>query len=112
MLEPEQAATAAALDAAGAHVLCGPCRRAADAEEAARPIAAGRRCTLALYQSGPFSDLFITAVGGDLVTVGVLGMAGVEPARVRGMLAAWWPAGLWDRDPLTFSRSELRMKGL
>jgi hypothetical protein len=112
MLDPAQAATADAQDRAGAYVLCRTCRKRFDAEEAARPVAAGCRCVLRLYQSGPFADLFITAVDGDRIAVGVLGMAGVEPARLRGMLGRWWPAGLWDRDPLVFDRAELVMKGI
>jgi hypothetical protein len=112
LLDEAQAATAEAGDRAGAYLLCGSCRKIADAEQAKRPVAVGARCVLRLWQSGPFADLFITAVDGDSITVGVLGLGGVEPGRVREILGRCWPAGLWDRDPLAFDRSELMMKGL
>jgi hypothetical protein len=127
LLDEMQQAEAAHLDAAGAYLLCRTCQKLADAEEAKHPVVPNARCVLARYQSGPFSDLFIvkvesadytvTLVGEQftvrrppLVTVGVLGMAGTDPERVREILSRWWPAGTWDREGLVFSRAELRMK--
>jgi hypothetical protein len=103
---------ARSLPGEGPVIYCAKCRPIVDAEEARKPVVPGARCVLAMHPRGPFSDLFITAVDGDRVTVCVLGLGGVEPGRARELLAAWWPAGLWDRDPLTFGRSELRMRGL
>jgi hypothetical protein len=100
-----------ALPGDGPVIYCAKCKPVVDAEEARHPVTPGARCTLAMYPRGPFSDLFITAADGGRVTVGVLGMGGVEPGRLREILSGWWPAGLWDRDPLVFDRSELLMKG-
>jgi len=110
LLDELQQNEAAALDAAGAYLLCADCRKRLDAEEARLPVKAGARCVLSRYQSGPFSDLFIKEVAGDQITVGVLGMTGTANERLREILSRWWPAGTWDRASLTFARSELRMK--
>ncbi len=108
LLDDAQAATARALDSAGAYLLCRTCKARDDAEQGRRSVRTGDRCVLALYQSGPFSDLFVKSVDGDQVTIGILGMAGVPEERMRQILSRWWPAGLWQRR--TFTRAELRMK--
>jgi hypothetical protein len=119
---------ARSLPGEGPWIYCRTCKPLADAEEARHPVAQGARCVLARYQRGPFSDLFIVKVesagytvtldGAEypvsrppMITVGVLGFGQAEPERLRRMLSNWWPAGLWDRDPLVFSRAELVMKG-
>lgn len=117
LLDETQAATAEAGDRAGAYLLCGRCRKTADAEQAKRPAVRNRQCAHVLHQSGPFSDLYVTEVEGEHVTVGCLGLNGIEEERFDAILEAWWPAGM--RVPsrqagrvFRFLRSELLMKGI
>jgi hypothetical protein len=95
------------LRARGVPTYCPRCQKIVDAEQAARPVVPRMRCVHVDYQAGPFSDLFVKAVDGDRVTVGVLGLGtGVLPAY----LTRWWPPIMHGR--LTFSRGELLMKGI
>jgi hypothetical protein len=127
LLDERQNNQARSADGTGAYLLCRACQETADAEEARKPVVPHARCVHRLYQSGPFSDLFIVKVesadytvtladGEHLVrrpariTVGVLGLGGVEPERAREILGRCWPAGVW-RDGLVYSRAELVMKG-
>jgi hypothetical protein len=111
LLDEEQQGGAATLDAAGAYLLCRTCRAREEAREAAVTVRRNTSCVHAALQSGPFSDLYVLAVDGDLVTVGALGFNGIEdPARVAEIEGRWWPPQM--RGRRQFRRSELRMKGI
>jgi hypothetical protein len=110
LLDEEQALYAESLDDAGAYLLCRTCQRRADAEEKARPVVPRARCLHRYYQRGPFSELVITKVEGDQVTVAVLGMGGTDDARQDEILARWWPTSMQGRR--CFYRYDLLMKGM
>ena len=96
------------LRARGVPTYCPRCQKIVDAERAARPVVPRMRCVHVDYQGGPFSDLVITAVDGDQVTVSVLGFPDWDKAKL--ILARWWPGIMQGRR--TFSRGELLMKGI
>jgi hypothetical protein len=96
------------LRARGVPTYCPRCQKIVDAERAARPVVPRMRCVHVDYQGGPFSDLVITAVDGDQVTVSVLGFPDWDKAKP--ILARWWPGIMQGRR--TFSRGELLMKGI
>lgn len=96
------------LHARGAGTYCQRCTKLNEAEEQGKPVVRNARCVHVDYQSGPFSDLVITAVDGDQVTVSVLGFP--DRDKAEPVLARWWPGIMQGRR--TFSRGELLMKGL
>lgn len=95
----------------GPYILCKTCQAREDKREAAVVVQKGTRCAHRLYLGGPFSDLVVTAVDGERVTVIVLGLGGVAPERQREILGRWWPSWMLAKN-FVFDRSELRMKGL
>jgi hypothetical protein len=94
----------------GLYVFCRKCQEREDAKEAAQPAVPHARCAHRDLPAGPFSDLYVTAVEGDQVTVGVLGFNGLTPERVTALEEWAWPASM--RGRRTFARAELRMRGL
>lgn len=90
-------------------IYCRKCRAVVDAEEKAHPVVPHMRCVHLSNQTGRFRDLYVREVSGDLITVGVLGLGGVEPERQEEILARCWPTSMQGRR--TFYRSELLMKG-
>jgi hypothetical protein len=115
LLDPDNGWTADRLNYAdstfGVSILCKTCQAREDKREAAVIVQKNTRCVLKLYPGGPFSDLYVSAVEGDRITVGVLGLGGESPERVREILGRCWPVHLLDRG-FVFHRSELWMRGL
>ena len=91
-------------------LLCPKCKILAQREEAARPVVPNARCVHVDYQRGPYSDLYIVKVEGDLVTVGVTGTGGMEPERQAEILERFHPGIMHGRR--VFHRNELLMRGL
>ena len=95
----------AGLRRAGAGTYCTRCKKIVDAGQA-RPLARGSRCVHVQYQSGPFSQLIVSSVDGDQVTVFILGF----PDREPDYSLRWWPPIMQGRR--VFSRGELLATGM
>lgn len=89
---------------------CERCKAAVMREEQRKPVTVNARCVHVDLQRGPFSELVITKVDGDRITVSVLGLGGTDPERQAEMTGRWWPAIM--RGRCVFSRNELLMRGL
>jgi hypothetical protein len=115
LLDPRSGWTSEKLDYAnntfGVYILCATCQAREDAREAGVPVQVGTRCVHKLRPGGVFSDLVVTAVDGDRITVAVVGLGGESDERKNEILRRCWPEFLCNSD-LVFLRSELRMKGL
>jgi hypothetical protein len=95
----------------GVYIFCKTCQAKEDKREAAVVVQKNTRCVHKLYPGGAFSDLVVTAVDGERITVAVLGLGGVEPERQREILGQCWPGFLLSSN-FVFPRSDLLMKGL
>jgi hypothetical protein len=115
LLDPLNGWTAERLNYAnntfGVYILCKTCQTAEDKREAGVTVQRNTRCVHKLYPGGPFSDLVVTAVDGERITVAVVGLGGVADERRREILGRWWPVFMLDSG-FVFPRSDLRMLGL
>jgi hypothetical protein len=115
LLDPDNGWTPERLNHAnitfGVYILCKPCQAREDKREAAVVVQKNTRCVHRLYPDGPFSDLVVTAVEGERVTVAVLGLGGTSDERKREILGQCWPGFLLSSN-FVFPRSDLRMIGL
>jgi hypothetical protein len=115
LLDPLNGWTAERLNYAnntiGVYILCKTCQAAEDKREAGVTVQRNTRCVHKLYPGGPFSDLVVTAVDGERITVAVVGLGGVADERRREILGRWWPVFMLDSG-FVFPRSDLRMLGL
>lgn len=99
----------------GVYTLCRSCEEKEVKREAKVVVQPGTRCTHRMYQGGPFSELVVTAVDGEFVTVAPIGLVGETPERARKLLHRTWPLFLLDNQPedrLVFRRADLKMRGL
>jgi hypothetical protein len=95
----------------GVYIYCKACQDKDDKREAAVVVQKNTRCVHKLYPGGPFSDLVVTAVEGERITVVVLGLGGTSEERKREILGRCWPGFLLSSN-FVFPRSDLRMLGL
>lgn len=110
LVEPEYADWLFSKGETAPSLYCERCKADVMREEQAKPVVVRARCVHVDLQRGPFSELVITKVEGDRITVAVLGLGGTDAERQAEITGRWWPGVMQGRRE--FSRNELLMRGL